>query len=62
MTPYPNQDAFEDVCEALEQAVYEATHLSPRGDDGSHWARMSGEWLEASREALARARNEKETE
>ena len=38
--------------EALKEAVYQATHLSPMEDDGSHWAKMSGEWLAQARAAL----------
>ncbi|MGN6146291.1 MAG: hypothetical protein ACTHOP_22180 [Mesorhizobium sp.] len=41
------------VVEALKQLVYEATHLSPRDDDGSHLCRISASALVNARAALA---------
>jgi hypothetical protein len=38
---------------ALLAMVYEATHLSPERDDGSHDCRISAATLRAAREALA---------
>jgi hypothetical protein len=37
---------------ALREVIYEATHLSPRGDDGSHWCRISCDVLTKAREAV----------
>lgn len=64
-TPWPNPEAFEDVCEALEEAV---TILSFAFDDGA----LSPDAISAlyvnpygaladMKSALSRARNEKET-
>jgi hypothetical protein len=36
----------------LKEAVYDVTHLSPEELDGSHWARISAEWLQKARAAL----------
>lgn len=41
--------------EVLSEAIYEATHLSTRRKDGSHWAWMSGVWLARARAALSAA-------
>ncbi len=38
--------------EALQQMVYETTHLSPEEDDGSHWCRISKQALTQGRAAL----------
>jgi hypothetical protein len=38
--------------EIIKEAVYEVTHLSPEELDGSHWARISAEWLQKARAAL----------
>lgn len=37
---------------ALREMVYEATHLSPQADDGSHWAKISKRTLDKARAAL----------
>jgi hypothetical protein len=37
---------------ALREMVYEATHLSPQEDDGSHWAKISKRTLDKARAAL----------
>ena len=37
---------------ALREMLYEATHLSPQEDDGSHWAKISKRTLEKARAAL----------
>ena len=36
----------------LREMLYEATHLSPQEDDGSHWAKISKRTLEKARAAL----------
>tara|TARA_B000000460_G_scaffold248815_2_gene227338 strand:- start:4518 stop:4883 length:366 start_codon:yes stop_codon:yes gene_type:complete len=38
---------------ALATMIYEATHLSPEEDDGSHWAKIAREVLAQARAALA---------
>lgn len=38
--------------EALTEMVYEATHLSPEQDDGSHWANIGSETLARARATL----------
>ena len=38
--------------DALREMVYDATHLSPRADDGSHTAKISAATLEHARTAL----------
>ena len=40
---------------ALSEFVYEATHLSPVEDDGSHWCKISAECLANGRAVLAQA-------
>lgn len=42
-----------ELTAALETMVYEATHLSPEQDDGSHWAKISKAALTKARSALA---------
>lgn len=42
----------ERLREIIKEAVYEVTHLSPEELDGSHWARISAEWLQKARAAL----------
>ena len=43
---------------ALREMVYEATHLSPQEDDGSHWAKISKGTLEKARAALTGGKDE----
>lgn len=46
----------EELVAAIEDAVYEATHLSPQEQDGAHYAKMSASWLARARNVLSRAR------
>lgn len=48
-------NAHDDLVAALRAMVYEATHLSPPEDDGSHWCRITKQTLDAARAALAKA-------
>lgn len=50
--PSPSE-RVEKLEACLKRAVYETTHLSPLEDDGSHWAKMSGEWLAEARALLS---------
>ncbi len=43
---------MERMWQALAEIVYEATHLSQKEDDGSHWCRIHAEPLERARSAL----------
>ena len=43
---------------ALREMVYEATHLSPQEDDGSHWCKISKGTLEKARAALEGKKDE----
>lgn len=63
MTPYPNRDAFEDVCEALERLrervefVRDYVHRLGTAEIVALFETPS----KKAQAALARARNEKET-
>lgn len=52
-------NAHDDLVAALAGMVYEATHLSPQEDDGSHIAKISAAVLSTARAALAKARGER---
>lgn len=41
--------------EALEEMVYETTHLSPMEPNGDHWCRISAQALANARAALSKA-------
>jgi hypothetical protein len=63
--PWGNSDAnahliaaAPDLYDALSELVYEATHLSPLEDDGSHVCRISKEALAKARKALSLARGD----
>ena len=43
---------------ALSEMVYDATHLSPQEDDGSHWCKISKGTLEKARAALEGKKDE----
>lgn len=45
-------DEIERLQSALQRVVYEVTHLSPEGDDGSHWCCITRGALAAARAAL----------
>ena len=47
----PSQDQL--LFDALAEFVYEATHLSPEREDGSHWCKISSECLSNARYVLA---------
>lgn len=53
------RDAAPELYEALAAFVYEATHLSPQEDDGSHMARITGTVLASARAALSKALGER---
>lgn len=46
------QSLRDRVVEVLSRGIHETTHLSPREDDGSHWAKISAAWLEDARAIL----------
>lgn len=46
---------LEEMAGALQEMVYETTHLSPRNDDGSHVCRITAEALARARRALNKA-------
>ena len=45
--------------EALRAMVYEITHLSPMGVDGSHWCKISADALDKARAALLSTKGER---
>src|SRR5690606_26372621 len=44
--------SLEEIVEVLREMIYEATHLSPQGEDGSHRCRISKRALDKARAAL----------
>ena len=50
--------AAPELFEALAELIYEATHLSPREDDGSHKCRITAPVLAKARAALSKASTE----
>jgi len=49
----PTQDErVMALVDALQEFIYETTHLSPIEDDGSHWCKISADCLEKGRAAL----------